>query len=98
MICGVGLLVVGLELAADSLEAGAALVISLVMLRSSVFNKGIAYLGIAASLFLLMGDFSAGIPPSETIAALFGIAYVLFIIWFLWIAQRLLQLGQNNKG
>ena len=73
---------------------GAALVISLVMLRSNAFGKPTAFLGIAASMFLLIGDFSAGLPPSGTIATLFGMAYVLFIAWLFLTAQRLLQLGR----
>ena len=74
---------------------GAALVISVVMLRSTIFNKATAYLGIIASVLLLLGDFSAGIPPSVIVASLFGIAYVLIITWFLLIARRLFQLGQG---
>ena len=84
--------------AGRSAAMGAALVISLVMLRSGGFNKATASLGIAASVLLLVGDFIAGIPPVPIIAALFGIAYVLFTVWFFLIARRLLDLGQGSQG
>jgi len=92
------MLFIATKTAGRSAAMGAALVISLVMLRSSVFDRSIAYLGIAASVLLLVGDFSAGIPPLPIIAALFGIAYVLFVLWFLLIARRLLDLGQGRQG
>ena len=83
--------------AGRSAAMGAALVISLVMLRSSVFNRATAYLGIAASVLLFVGDLSAGIPPLPIIATLFGIAYVLFTAWFFLLARRLLDLGQGRS-
>jgi hypothetical protein len=73
---------------------GAGLIISLVMLRNNIFNKVIAYMGILASLLLLAGDFSVGIPNSNIIAALFGIGYVLMMTWFFLVGWRLLQLGR----
>lgn len=88
-------LFVATQSAGRSSVMGAALVISLVMLRSTIFNKATGYLGVAASMLLLLGDFSAGIPPSTLVAALFGIAYLLIIIWFFLIARRLFQLGQG---
>jgi hypothetical protein len=73
------------------------LVVSAVMLRSKIFNKAIAYMGILASVLLLAGDFSAGImPPSKIFAALFGIGYVLMMGWFYMVAQRLFQLGRSS--
>jgi hypothetical protein len=76
---------------------GAALVISVVMLRSNIFNKVTAYMGILASVLLLVGDFSAGaIPPLAIIATLFGIGYVCLIIWFFRVARRLFQLDRAS--
>lgn len=83
------------QTAGRSAAMGAAFVISLVMLRSSIFPKATAYLGIAASGLLLIGDFSAGMPASPIVAALFGTAYVLFTVWFFVIARRLFQLGSG---
>ncbi len=75
---------------------GAALVISVVMLRSNIFKKVTAYAGILASVVLFMGDFSVGaIPPLGITAILFGIGYMLFITWYFLIARRLFQLGPS---
>lgn len=82
------------RIAGRSSVMGAGLIISLVMLRNNIFNKVIAYMGILASLLLLAGDFSVGIPNSNMIAALFGIGYVLMMIWFFLVGQRLLRLGR----
>ncbi len=73
---------------------GAGLVISLVMLRSNIFSKVIACVGILASVLLLVGDL--GTTPgsqSNILAILIGIGYVLLTAWFLLIGRRLLQLG-----
>jgi len=82
--------------AGRSTVMGAGLVISMVMLRSIHFNKGMAYIGILASLLLLAGDISAGMPPNDTIAILFGTGYVLLITWFILIARRLFQLDTGT--
>lgn len=74
---------------------GAGLVISIVMLRSKIFNKVTAYLGILSSILLLVGDISLGIVHSYIIAILTGIGFMLMTVWFFLIAQRLIQLGQG---
>ena len=76
---------------------GAGLVISLVMLRSRshVFGKVTAYMGVLASVLLLVGDFSIGMAHSNIIATLIGIGYVLLMTWFFLIARRLFQLGSR---
>jgi hypothetical protein len=77
---------------------GAALVISIVMMRNNSFNKATAYMGILASVLLLFGDFSAGmIPPSTMIASLFGIGYLLLVTWFFLLASTLFQSGRLEK-
>jgi hypothetical protein len=77
---------------------GAGLVISAVMLRGNTFNKLIAYAGLLASGLLLAGDLSAGvIPPSSLVAALFGIGYVLLMLWLFLIARRLFQVGALER-
>jgi len=74
---------------------GAGLVISLVMLRSDIFGKGIAFAGILASVLLLVGDLgTAANSHSSIIAVLISIGYVLLMIWFFLIARRLFQLGR----
>jgi hypothetical protein len=77
---------------------GAGLVISFLMLRNKTFSRVTAYMGILASVLLLVGDFSAGVLHSNAIAALFGIGYVLLTTWMFLIAQRLFRLAQNAKG
>jgi hypothetical protein len=72
---------------------GAGLVISIVMLRSRIFNKVTAYMGILSSSLLFVGDISVGISQSYIFAILTAIGYVLLTAWFFLIAQRLFQLG-----
>ncbi len=76
----------------------AGLIISIVMLRSSIFGKTTAYVGVVAHVFGL-GFFIAlafapairAIPPS--------ISAVLLVIWYILIALRLFQLGSGiSKG
>jgi hypothetical protein len=80
--------------AGRSAVMGAGLVISAVMLRSNLFNKITAEVGLLACALLLAGDLSAGaIPPSGVVAALFGIAYVLLIAWLFRVGGQLLKAG-----
>jgi hypothetical protein len=75
---------------------GAGLIISAVMLRGKPFSKVSAYIGLVASALLLAGDLSAGaIPPSNLVATLFGIGYVLLIVWIFLVARRLFQMGES---
>lgn len=78
--------------AGRSAVMGAGIVISLVMLRSTIFGKLIATLGILASVLLLVGDVStAPNTPSIIIASVIGIGYVLLTIWFFLIAGKFLR-------
>jgi hypothetical protein len=72
---------------------GAGLVISVVMLRSQLYNKLFAYMGILSAILLLSGDFGVSMAPSNILAILTGIGYVLMITWFFLVARRLFQLG-----
>jgi hypothetical protein len=71
---------------------GGGLVISFVMLRSKIFNKITAFMGIISSIFLLVGDISVGVSHSDVIAILTGTGYLVLTAWFFLIAQRLFQL------
>jgi len=76
---------------------GAGLVISFVMLRSNIFSKVIAFVGILASVLLLAGDLGTTENSTSTIVAiLIGIGYVLLMTWFFLIARRLFQLAQGT--
>ncbi len=70
------------------------LIISVVMLRSNIFSRVSAYVGIVASVLLFFGgDIATAIFSSSTIIAVnIGIGYVLWMIWFFLIARRLYQL------
>lgn len=84
--------------AGRSAVMGAALVISIVMRKGKVFSKITALAGIVVSVLLLIGDFTAGVLSSPLIAGLFGIAYLLFVIWFILIARKLFQLGRLEES
>jgi hypothetical protein len=89
------LLFIATQNAGRSSVMGAVLVISFILLRNKFFNRSTAYLGILASVLLLAGDFTAGlIPPTYLMAALFGLGYVLLILWFFLIGRNLFQLGK----
>jgi hypothetical protein len=77
----------------------AGLIISAVMLRSDIFSRVTAYVGIVASVLLFfVGDIGTAIFSSSTvIAILIGIGYVLWMIWFLQIGYRLIQLGRLER-
>jgi hypothetical protein len=91
-------LFIATKTAGRSAVMGAGLVISIVMLRNKIFSRVTAYVGILASVLLLVGDFTAGVLHSNTITALFGIGYVLLMTWIFLIARRLFHLAQNTKG
>src|SRR5690242_16276747 len=89
-------LFIATQMAGRSAVMGATLVISLVMLRSRIFGRVVAFVGILASLLLLVGDFGTTADSSSTILATFiGTGYVLLMTWFFLIAQRLFQLAQH---
>ena len=74
------------------------LMISIAMLRSDRFTKSIGYIGTTAGLLLFIGgDIATAVfRSSEAIAALIGVAYVLWVIWLGLIALRLFQFGRRD--
>ncbi|MDD5288875.1 MAG: DUF4386 family protein, partial [Dehalococcoidales bacterium] len=71
------------------LGAIALLIVSVVMLRSHVFNKTTAYVGILASIMMFVP------PTAGTIGVLFSlISLAPTVIWLILIARRLFQLGR----
>ncbi len=88
---GSGALVGGLLL-----QAGAVL-ISVVMLRSSAFGAALAYTGIATHgldlVHILIGFFA----PQLSVA-LMAVAGVLYLLWFPLAAQRLFRLGAPARA
>jgi len=77
----------------------AALIISIVMLRSNIFSKPTAYMGIVASVLLFFaGDIATTVFSSSGVVALFiAIGYVLWMVWFLLVSQKLYQLGRAYR-
>lgn len=78
------------------LQSGAVL-ISVVMLRSSVFSKTVAYVGIVTHGLDLAHVLLGPLVPSAGIV-LMAIAGPLYLIWFPLIGRRLLQLGQRRAS
>ena len=78
------------ENAGRSALMGSVLVASLVMLHGGIVRRAVAYMGIAGSLLLLAGDFTAGVlPPSTLMASLFGAGYALLTAWFFILGRWL---------
>jgi hypothetical protein len=76
------------------LVALAGLIASVVMLRSRVFSKATAILGIVANSLVL--TFYVALPLAPEIAPLFPAASAPFrLIWYILIAWRLFQLGRG---
>ena len=75
----------------------AALIISIVMLRSNTFSKLTAYIGIGVSMLLFFaGDIATAVfSPSAIIALIIAIGYVFWMVWFLLVFQKLYQLGKS---
>jgi hypothetical protein len=68
----------------------AVLINSLVMLDERTLSRAAIAAGILGSLFLFVGDLTVGV-HSDVITILFGVGYVLLIIWFFQIAAALLR-------
>lgn len=77
-----------------------AFVFSIVMIRSDIFYRPTAYVGLAASALLFLGgDIATAVfHPSSAIAGLLAIGYVLWVIWLLLITVRVFQLAGNQRS
>jgi hypothetical protein len=74
------------------------LIISAIILRSKIFGKANAYLGIIASALLFFaGDLGTTIfTSSMIIAILIGLGYVMWMIWFALTGCSLFQLRHSK--
>ena len=97
---------VGAQLVATPRTAGfllisvAVLIISVVMLRSQLFNKVTAVVGILSSIFVIALNISVIIAPVLA-NPLMSISMLLWILWLLLVALNLLQMGRltsNEQG
>ena len=78
--------------------AVAGLSLSVVMLRSGIFGKVTGYVGILANgIGLVMYILSVAVTALEG-SPLFGLFFLLSILWFFLIARRLIQLGQPVRA
>jgi hypothetical protein len=77
--------------------AVAGLIISAVMLHSAIFGKVTAYVGILANGIGLAMYIGAAAGPAMGGSPLFGVFFLLSVLWFILIARRLVQLGSANS-
>ena len=90
-VLGIGVFI-ATQLAGRSAVMAAVLLASIVMLRSTLFNKTTAVIGILSSVLLLTADFGTRPDsPSLLMAVFVGIGYVLMMTWFLLVGAKLLQ-------
>lgn len=79
----------------------AGLIVSAVMLRSNIFSKVTAYVGILANAISLAEYFRLAFVPAAVLLLLIiaTASGLLLLIWYILIARRLFQLGQGvSKG
>lgn len=78
------------------LLAVAGLIVSAVMLRSNIFGRVTAYVGILASAFDLAYCITFAFVPAMTVYLL-SAAGLLLMVWHILIGQRLYQLGHLER-
>ena len=83
------------------LVAVAGLIISIVMLRSSVFSRGTAYTGLLANVFGLGYPLGILLAPNTmvipTVAISLSTSACFLLIWYVLIARRFFQLGHGKS-
>ena len=65
------------------------LTISIIFLRSDIFNKKIAYIGILANSLLLIQDLSLAFFYSIVMGIIMSIGYIILILFYILIAWKL---------
>lgn len=74
----------------------AGLIVSAVMLRSNIFSKATASVGIFANAISLAEYFRLAFVPAAVLLLIIATASgLLLLIWYILIARRLFQLGQG---
>ena len=71
----------------------ALLLVSTVMLRSDIFSKATAYVGIVANVLA----FGLYVPTIGVYLSIFSV-FPFMTLWLILIARRFLQLGSINRG
>jgi hypothetical protein len=74
----------------------AGILISVVMMRSRVFNQVNAYVGILAFVLLLFFEICSSFAPAFALVALISAmgGGILNLVWYILVASRLFQLGR----
>jgi hypothetical protein len=76
----------------------AGIMISIVMLKSKIFSKATAYVGILGFVFLMvfevLASFVSGLSGLAMAIAMLG--GILSMAWYILIARRLFQLGRST--
>ena len=83
---------VGAQLIATPRTTGF-LLISVVMLRTQLFNNAAAYIGIMASTLIFALNLSVVFAPAIS-DPLMGIGMLIWILWLVLVSVRLLQIGR----
>ena len=74
------------------------LTISIIFLKSDIFNKKIAYIGILANSLLLIPDISLAFFYSIVMGIIMSIGYILFITFYILIAWKLYLLAKSQNS
>jgi hypothetical protein len=79
------------------LVAVAGLIVSIGMLRSGVFNRIVAYVGIVGNVFLLGNYVSLALASTNIswLVVFVGIGAILSFVWWIFTGLRLYQIGRN---
>lgn len=89
LLLGISLFLIT-RLAGRSAFMASGLIISSIMFMKPLQNKIVGTIGIIANTLLLVGDFTVD-ANLKVIPVLFGLGYILLIIWFFIIANTLLR-------
>jgi len=68
-------------------------IISIIMLRSNILGRSVAYVGVLANGIELVMYFNAAVAPAMAGSPFFGVFFLLSVIWFILIGRKLLQLS-----
>jgi hypothetical protein len=85
------------QLAGRSAFMASGLIISIVLLSGGSKNKLTGLIGILANTLLLIGDFTAG-SNLKIVAPLFGLGYVIEIIWVFMIVSFFHSFSPDENG
>lgn len=87
-LVGIPLLMLTRQVGRSGLMGGG-LVLALLMVVDGEW-AGAGWLGVAATLLLLVGDFGTTGRPSRVLAGVVAVGYAALVAWFVWIAVLLL--------